>query len=1185
MNTKPFAPFSWKVLVLLSICWLSVGRAQTNYENYTFTRFAGPMETPGWHDGSGSAARFSGPHKIAVDQIGNVFVADYVNNTIRKITSSGAVTTVAGLAGITGSADGSGRTARFNNPAAIVVDSGGNLYVADYGNHTIRKITPAGLVTTLAGKAGSLGSANGTGSAARFNFPIGLTLDGASNLYVADSRNHTVRKISPTGTVTTLVGTAGSFGSVDGTGSTARFYYPFGITADESANLFVTDLGNSTIRKITSGGVVTTLAGSAGNTGSTNGTGESARFNQPFDIVINGQGNFLVADTYNHLIRQVTPAGEVTTIAGMSGSSGSNDGTGDAARFYFPTGVGIDGSGNIYVADYSNNTIRKVAAGGSVTTLAGTSGGVGSTDGSASVARFNFPAGVAVQGDGNIFVADLANHTVRKITAEGVVSTLAGLVGTAGSTNGTGNAALFNNPLGVALDTNGSVFVTDYGNHTIRKITSSGVVSTLAGSPGVTGSADGNGSAARFFSPFFLTVGNDGNLFVTDTWNHTIRKITPGGAVTTVAGTAGSSGSANGTGAAARFSYPKGIAADTAGNLFVADNDNHTIRKMTPSGEVTTFAGLAGTSGSLDGTGAATRFNSPFGLTIDPLGNLYVADYGSSTVRKITPGRVVTTLAGIPNTRGNEDGAGNAVLFSGLEALAVDAAGHLYVSDSGNHSIRKGSPALPDRPVVDLPTGTVGTMRQLSVSNLTTTSSSWRIIRRPAASSAQLSATNITNPTFTPDVPDLFILRFEGRDDLGRMAIGNVSIMAGPGDVLSLAISGQGAVTPNYNNAKLVIGKIYTLTARPITGYIFAGWTGGVESSNAKLTFTMRDNLVIEANFIPNPFPAVAGVYQGLFFEEDKITHQSSGFLNAKVTAKGAFSAKIQLAGKSYALSGPLSATGAFQKTINRTGLPPLSTQIQVDLNGADIATGQISDGNWSADLTADRNIYSKINPASTGKYTLAVLGNRNLPELPGGNGFGTVTSDALGNVKFAGSLGDGTKISQKAIRSKQSHWPFYVSLYSGNGSILSQLTFTNNSITNVDGSVSWIKLLQPKSKVYPAGFTNEVNVTGSTYHPTNGVPLLNFTDGQLEFTGGNLGADFTNFFVFGAADKVTNSSSNKLSLSLTRNSGLFKGSVVNPATSKSMSFSGALLQNQAVGYGVFTGTNQTGGVFFRAAQ
>ena len=434
-----------------------------------------------------------------------------------------AFTTLAGLAG-TGSADGTGSAAQFNNPLGVAVDSAGNAYVADTYNNTIRKITPTGVVTTLAGLAGQIGSADGTGSAARFNSPLVVAVDGAGNVYVADSSNNTIRKITPAGVVTTLAGLAGSSGSVDGTGSAAQFYGPRGVAVDGASNVYVTDLGNRTIRKITPVGVVTTLAGLAGSSGGADGTGNGARFDHPEGVTVDSAGNVYVADTYNYTIREITPAGVVTTLAGLAKSGGYADGTGSGARFDHPNGVAVDSAGNVYVTDTYNYTIRKITSAGVVTTLAGLTGSTGSADGAGSTARFYYPRGVAVDGAGNLYVADTQNNVIRKITPAGVVTTLAGLTASAGSADGTGNAARFYGPYGVAVDGAGNIDVADTGNSTIRKITPAGVVTTLAGLAESMGSADGVGSAARFSWPSGVAVDGAGNIYVADSANNTILK-------------------------------------------------------------------------------------------------------------------------------------------------------------------------------------------------------------------------------------------------------------------------------------------------------------------------------------------------------------------------------------------------------------------------------------------------------------------------------------------------------------------------------------------------------------------------------------------------------------------------------------------------------------------------------------
>ena len=607
------------------------------------TTLAGLPGTFGSADGTGSDARFYFPGQPVVVSDGNIYVSD-ANNTIRKVTPEGVVTTLAGLAGRSGNVDGTNSDARFNGPNVGAVDGAGNVYVSEFENATIRKVTPVGtnwVVTTIAGLAGVTGSANGTNGAARFNHPQGLAIDGAGNLYVADSSNFTVRKVTPVGTnwvVTTIAGRAGSVGSVDGTNSTARFNGFAGVAVDGAGSVYVADTDNHTIRKVTPAGtnwVVTTLAGLAGNPGSADGTGNEARFDSPYAVAPDSAGNLYVTDTFNDVIRKMTLDGTnwvVTTLAGLGGNHGSTEGNGSDARFNGPSSVAVDNAGNVYVADQINHTIRKLTPAGLVTTLAGLAGYGGSQNGTRSVARFNHPDGVAVDGAGNVYVGDYFNNAIRKVTPAGVVTTLAANVGT---------------PYGVAVDSATNIYVADSEGCTIRKVTRSGSVTTLAGSYGLSGNTDGLGGVARFNQPSGVAVDSATNLYVADRWNHTIRKVTPAKAVTTIAGQAGSSGSTDGIGNAARFNYPSGIAVDLAGNLYVADAYNNTIRKLTPSGTnwvVTTLGGMSGFYGTADGTGSAARFGNPNGIAVDRAGNLYVADFYFNTIRKGFPAPRILNL-------------------------------------------------------------------------------------------------------------------------------------------------------------------------------------------------------------------------------------------------------------------------------------------------------------------------------------------------------------------------------------------------------------------------------------------------------------------------------------------------------------------------------------------------------------
>ncbi len=334
-------------------------------------------------------------------------------NTGGEVQAGRIVTTFAG-SGTMGAADGVGTEASFNLPTVVTLDSQQNIYVVDRSNNKIRKITPTGTVTTVAG-TGDFGSTDGLALEATFFYPDGAVVDSQDNLFVSDQSNHTIRKITPDGWVTTFAGT-GNYGDVDGPGATAQFYYPAGMAIDTNDILYVADYGNHKIRKITPDGIVSTLAGT-GEMGAANGTTETAQFNGPTGVGVDSQGTVFVADYYNHSIRKITTAGQVTTLAG-NGTIGHDDGMGENARFYNPAIVAVDADDNLFISDEQNNKIRKITTNGEVSTYAG-SGALGDIDGLADQAQFNLLTGVVVDAAHNVYACDYGNHKIKKINDYG----------------------------------------------------------------------------------------------------------------------------------------------------------------------------------------------------------------------------------------------------------------------------------------------------------------------------------------------------------------------------------------------------------------------------------------------------------------------------------------------------------------------------------------------------------------------------------------------------------------------------------------------------------------------------------------------------------------------------------------------------------------------------------------------
>lgn len=697
-------------------------------QELTVTHFAGSFGGAGFEDGVGPAARFNRPSELAVDSAGNLYVADTKNDTIRIVTPAGVVTTLAGLAGPGGekgnpfSSDGTGNAARFNGgpyELGVAVDASGVVFVAD-GDNIIRRVTPAGVVTTIAGLAGVVGFTDGTGVNARFNSPVAIAVDGAGLLFVADAGNGAIRTVTPAGDTTTL----------------ALIPDPRGVALGPGGFIYAAS-SNGRVYKISAGGVVFPFA---------------SGFFQLEGIAVDAAGTVYV--THNYSLDKIDPLGVISYFAGAPGLPGNEDGTGTAAHFYQPRGLAVDGAGTVYVADTDNHDIRVVTPAGVVTTRAGSpgrnnTGGSRSTklDGNGSAAQFQFTSGIAGDGAGNLYVADTYNFAIRKITPAADVTTVA-------------NGVSFNYPSAVAAESDGTLYVAEYGGAfgLIRSISPGGVVTTFI-----------NGTVSSSISGLAAVGG--GVLYAADSGQQVIWRLTAGSA-TILAGQLNSAGYVNAVGTGAKFNAPFGIAWDGGGNLYVTDRNNSAVRKIViASGEVTTLAG--GNVGDWDGIGTTAGFSGLAGIAVASTGEIYVAETENLKIRRITPTGIVSSVAGTNRSNGfvtlSTEGTGAEARFALPYGIAPGPAGSLYILDQGNETVNFATPALlADAAVVNFADGSAGTQRQFDTAPQSATSWNWQMIRRPAGSTALLSSATIRNPTFIPDTADMFQFRLYATGPSGR---------------------------------------------------------------------------------------------------------------------------------------------------------------------------------------------------------------------------------------------------------------------------------------------------------------------------------------------------------------------------------------------------------------------------------
>jgi sugar lactone lactonase YvrE len=738
--------------------------------------------------GAATSSPFERPQNIAMDSSGNLYIADPGAEVVLKVNTSGQLSVFAGIAGQTGSAaQGTATSVYLSAPSGVAVDSSGNVYIADTGHARVDKVTSSGTLSYLAGTGTAGQPTAGTATSSELNNPSGVAVDSSGNVYIADRGNSRVEKVTSSGTLSIIAGTGTAGAPTAGVATNSKLNGPFGIAVDSSGNVYIGDLGNDEVEKVTSSGTLSIFAGTGTAGSATAGPATSSELNQPYGLAVDSSGDVYIADYAAHEVDRVTPSGTLAIFAG-TGTAGtqtaSTTGVATSTNLGGPNGVALDSSGDVYISDYDDRVIDEVGAWTAPTfaaespgaatydssysytftasgypaptfsvtsgalpyglSLNATTGVVSGTplgsgtfsvtatnaEGSATAGPFSLSvsaspgdvqvvAGTGIQGEptagvatsseledpqlmtmdssGDLYVADPPADVIEKITPSGTLSIFAGIVGSAGApTAGPATSSKLSQPTGVAVDSSGDVYINDPGNRVVEKVTPSGTLSVFAGIVGSSAAPTaGPATSSGLGVPAGIALDSSGNLYITDISHGDVEKVTPGGTLSIIAGTGSTGTPTAGPATSSHLGGPFGIATDSSGDVYIADANGNRVEKVTPGGTLSIIAGTGTAGAPTAGVAANSKLNSPYAVAVDAAGNLYIGDYNNHEVEKVTPGGTLSIFAGTGTSGTPTAGPATSANMGAPDGLTFDSSGDLYVDDYVDHLVYEVVSAAP----------------------------------------------------------------------------------------------------------------------------------------------------------------------------------------------------------------------------------------------------------------------------------------------------------------------------------------------------------------------------------------------------------------------------------------------------------------------------------------------------------